>query len=1082
MKYKLLSVALLTLSSFAFAQQKGSFWKASTQKDYVALDSRMQLPENNLFQLDVQSMSIQLISASPRTALQKGSVIILSLPNDLGQMERFSIYENSNMDPALAARFPEIKSYIGIGVDNPTSTAFFSTSPLGFKSMVLSADKPAVFIEPVSQDLTTYSVYKKSDKKQAFTPFECGVIDEVQGDIDPSALRPNADDGQLRTFRLAMSVTGEYTTYFGGTKALALAAINNTMTRVNGVFEKDFGIRMVLIANTDLVIYTSASTDPYSAAATGSGGAWNTELQNTLTSVIGNAAYDVGHLFGASGGGGNAGCIGCVCVNDTTSTTDKNKGSGFTSPGDGIPSGDNFDIDYVAHEMGHQFGANHTFSMSNEGTGVNVEPGSGSTIMGYAGITSQDVQPHSDALFHAVSIQQVTNNVKTKTCQTNTPTGNAVPTASAGLDYTIPKSTPFVLTGSGADANGDALTYIWEQTDSAASNATGASSAATATRTSGPTFRSYTATTSPERYFPRMQSVLNGATTTAGTEINVEALSSVARTLNFRFTVRDNRAGGSANNSDDVIVTVNATAGPFTVSSPNTAVSFVGGSSQTVTWNVSGTTANGVNCANVDVLLSTDGGTTWSTILAATPNDGSQAVTIPNMPGTTNRIMVKGTNHIFFDVSNTNFTITAGTGVDATAPTAPTLAASGTTQTTTSLSWSGATDNVAVTGYDVYQGATLLGSTASTTYAVSGLTASTAYTFTVRAKDAAGNISVSSNTVNVTTLAAEVGDTTAPSTPLNLAASATTQTTTTLSWTASTDNVAVTGYDIYQGATLLGNVASTSANITGLVASTTYTFTVKAKDAAGNASASSNSVNVTTLANTSVSYCVSQGNSTADEKIGKVVFKTINNTSTGTAGYEDFTAISTNVVRGTANTITITPSWTSTKYKEGYAVWVDYNQDGDFADAGEKVWTKTASTTTPVSGSFTVPATALLGSTRMRIQMSYNAVQTSSCVSFAYGQVEDYTINITSTARQEDEVTKNAISFNLYPNPVSGETLSISNLEFASTYRIYNMMGQELGNGKIENESIYVGSLSVGTYLIEVSNANGSTTKRFIKQ
>lgn len=208
MKYKLLSVALLTLSSFAFAQQKGSFWKASTQKDYVALDSRMQLPENNLFQLDVQSMSIQLISASPRTALQKGSVIILSLPNDLGQMERFSIYENSNMDPALAARFPEIKSYIGIGVDNPTSTAFFSTSPLGFKSMVLSADKPAVFIEPVSQDLTTYSVYKKSDKKQAFTPFECGVIDEVQGDIDPSALRPNADDGQLRTFRLAMSVTG----------------------------------------------------------------------------------------------------------------------------------------------------------------------------------------------------------------------------------------------------------------------------------------------------------------------------------------------------------------------------------------------------------------------------------------------------------------------------------------------------------------------------------------------------------------------------------------------------------------------------------------------------------------------------------------------------------------------------------------------------------------------------------------------------------------------------------------------------------------------------------------------------------
>jgi hypothetical protein len=177
-----------------------------------------------------------------------------------------------------------------------------------------------------------------------------------------------------------MSVTGEYTAYFGGTKALALAAINNTMTRVNGVFEKDFSARMVLIANNDLVIYTAAASDPYSAASGMS--SWNSQLQSTLTSVIGEANYDVGHLFGATGGGGNAGCIGCICVNGQ-------KGSGYTSPADGIPSGDNFDIDYVAHELGHQFGGNHTFTTGNEGTGVHMEPGSGSTIMGYAGITSQ---------------------------------------------------------------------------------------------------------------------------------------------------------------------------------------------------------------------------------------------------------------------------------------------------------------------------------------------------------------------------------------------------------------------------------------------------------------------------------------------------------------------------------------------------------------------------------------------------------------------------------------------------------------------------------------------------------------------
>ena len=310
------------------------------------------------------------------------------------------------MDPALAAKYPEIKSYIGVGIDNSSTSVYFSISPLGFKSMTLYADKSPVFIEPYSQDLNTYSVYKKSDKKQAFTAFECSVIDEITSEIDSSTLRPNADDAKLRTFRLAMSVTGEYTAYFGGTKALALAAINNTMTRVNGIFEKDFAVRMVLIANNDAVIYTSTSTDPYSASSSMAN--WNSQLQSTLTSVIGEANYDVGHLFGATGGGGNAGCIGCVCVNGS-------KGSGYTSPADGVPSGDNFDVDYVAHELGHQFGANHTFSMSNEGTGVNMEPGSGSTIMGYAGITSQDIQAHSDAYFHAISIQQVTNNIKAKT-------------------------------------------------------------------------------------------------------------------------------------------------------------------------------------------------------------------------------------------------------------------------------------------------------------------------------------------------------------------------------------------------------------------------------------------------------------------------------------------------------------------------------------------------------------------------------------------------------------------------------------------------------------------------------------------
>jgi chitodextrinase len=670
-------------------------------------------------------------------------------------------------------------------------------------------------------------------------------------------------------------------------------------------------------------------------------------------------------------------------------------------------------------------------------------------------------------------------------------------------------------------------------------------------------------------------------------------------------------------------ITVNATAGPFTVTAPNTAVSYVGGSSQTITWNVAGTTANGVNCANVDILISTNGGSTWSTLLAATPNDGTQAVTIPNTPGTQNRIMIKGTNHIFFDVSNTNFTITTGTTADTTAPSTPTLSASGTTQTTTNLTWTASTDNVGVTGYDVYRGTTLLTTVTGTTYTATGLTASTAYSFTVRAKDAAGNVSASSNTVNVTTLAAttatyctaqgnstadekigrvQIGtinnastgtagyedftnlstnlskgsaytitvtpswtgtvysegygvwidyngdkdfddagelvwsnaastttpvsgsftvptsastvstrmrvamrynttpsacgafdygqvedytvnlttttaDTTAPSTP-TLSASGTTQTSTNLSWTASTDNVGVTGYNVYQGTTLLTTVTGTTYNVTGLTASTAYSFTVKAKDAAGNLSASSNTVNVTTLANTTVTYCTSQGNNTADERIGRVQYGTINNASTGTAGYENFTAISTNIVRGTANTITITPTWTGTVYSEGYAVFIDYNNDGDFLDAGETVLTIAATKTTPVSGSFTIPAGTTTGAKRMRVSMKYNGVPTS-CEAFSYGQVEDYTINVTSSAKENE---LNPFTISLYPNPVKGNVLNISGFEGEGSYRIFSTMGQELANGKVENNTINVGDLATGTYMIEVTTTNGSNMKRFIKQ
>lgn len=651
---------MLALSGISFAQTDRLWTSSSIKISSPVLENMSVFEDPQLFHLNISGLKNVLAKAPKRLAGQ--SEVIIFFPNSTGRMESFRVTENSNFEPELASKYPDIKSYIGEGVEDPASKVYFSISPLGLSSMEIYKDQSAVFIQPYTKDLSTYIVYKKSDRKDHLNKLECTVSDAAQKGNLNVVTHKNADDATLRTFRLALSCTGEYTSYFGGAKAQALAAMNNTMTRVNGIFENDFAARMVLIANNDDLIYTDAATDPYSSSSQMKN--WNLELMNNLSSSIGNNNFDIGHLFGRDGGGGNAGCIGCICDNDMSTYQSQGitypssyKGSGYTSPANGNPSGDTFDIDFVAHEMGHQFGGNHTSSYRVEPDLKSVEPGSGSTIMGYAGVTSYDVQNNSDPFFHAISIEQITNNIKAKTCSVNTNTGNSIPTANAGPDYIIPKSTPFMLTGSGTDADGDQLTYIWEQMDKGTSYETGANSAAQESKTRGPIFRSWRPSASPVRYFPTMSSILAGSFKTAGTEIDVEALPSVARTLNFRLTVRDNKTGGGANNSDDTKLTVDPAAGPFMITSQNTAVSYVKGSSQTVTWDVAGTTANGVNTANVDILWSTDNGSTWTTLLTGTPNDGSESITIPDTLTNSGRIMIKGSHHIFFDINNANISV-----------------------------------------------------------------------------------------------------------------------------------------------------------------------------------------------------------------------------------------------------------------------------------------------------------------------------------------------------------------------------------------------------------------------------------------
>lgn len=647
MKKNLLLFVLSVASCIGYAQTD-RLWSSVENTAGIKTSKsveRLSFPrEYKLFQLNLDNLRQSLFTA---TSTAKESGVVVTIPNVNGQMERFRVYESSNFAPELQAQFPDIRAFVGLGIDDKNAQIRLSSAPNGIQAMVFRTDKRNEFMEPYSEDARIYAVYNSSRMKGKL-PFTCSTEDVAVLDSNlPSTQSVQANNGLLKTFRLAMSCTAEYTTYHGGTIAGALAAINATMTRVNGVFERDFAVRMNLIANNNLIVYTNAATDPYSPASGMNN--WNAELQANLTAVIGEANYDVGHLFGATGGGGNAGCIGCVCV-------DGQKGSGITSPADGVPMGDTFDIDYVAHELGHQFGGNHTFSHSAENNAVNVEPGSGSTIMGYAGITgATDVQSNSDDYFTYRSILQVQTNLNNKTCPVVTTLTNQAPTMTTAGNFTIPLGTPFILTGSGNDPDGNTLSYCWEQNNDA-TTVGAASSYVSATKTNGPNFRSLDPTSTPVRYMPKLQSVLNNTLTADWESVNTNA-----RTSQFTLTGRDNVAGpGTAGQTGTAActITTSGTIGPFNVTSQGTAgISWIQGTNQTITWVTNGAETL-AGSTTVDILLSTDGGLNFTTTLASgVANDGSETIVVPNVAATNCRIMVKPTGNIYYDVNTTSFAI-----------------------------------------------------------------------------------------------------------------------------------------------------------------------------------------------------------------------------------------------------------------------------------------------------------------------------------------------------------------------------------------------------------------------------------------
>ncbi|MGL2962853.1 zinc-dependent metalloprotease [Flavobacterium sp. RSB2_4_14] len=641
MKKNLLLVILTITVSNAFSQ-RSNIWQIFSNDKAINTEKVRETPYSQNQKL-VQFNPIQFKQLLSNVATKSSGLpgVEITLPNVNGTLEKFMIWESSNFEPALQASYPDIRAFIGKGVTDPSATLNFSFSPLGIQTMIFRAGSGTEFIEPYTKDRSVYVVFDSKTRTPNNLPFVCSTDDvHLVQDLQRNGNVTMANNQVYKTMRLALSCTGEYAQYHGGTVALALAAMNATMTRCNGVFEKDLAIKLLIIANNNLVVYTNASTDPYSPASGMNN--WNSQLQTTLTSVIGAANYDIGHLFGATGGGGNAGCIGCVCV-------DAQKGSGITSPADGIPTGDTFDLDYVAHEMGHQMGANHTFTHTTENNGVNVEPGSGSTIMAYAGIGGggTDMQSNTDDYFTYRSILQIQSNMNTKTCPISTSIAatNPRPTVSAGSGYTIPVSTAFKLTGSGTGTAGEVLTYNWEQ-NNPATVVGGTSTFPSPTKTNGPNFRSVLPSEIPVRYMPAFESVLAGQLVTTW-----ETVSSVPRSLAFTLTVRDNVLGGGQTNTGQMIVTVVDAGGAFEFTSPNADASWQLGSSQTITWNVAGTTANGMNTANVNILISTDGGTTFTTLVGNTANDGTETITMPNTPTQNCRLLIEAVGNIFYAVS-----------------------------------------------------------------------------------------------------------------------------------------------------------------------------------------------------------------------------------------------------------------------------------------------------------------------------------------------------------------------------------------------------------------------------------------------
>ncbi|MEP7273842.1 MAG: reprolysin-like metallopeptidase, partial [Acidobacteriota bacterium] len=577
------------------------------------------------------------------------------------------------LEPELAAQFPEIKSYRGQGVDDPSLWLRFDLTPRGFHATVTSSNDTFVILPSSAEDAAQYVVSRSADVPSSGEDLRCEVV-EPEGRVAGEGRRTRITSGtnsieavisgpSLRTFRIAVATTQEYTNssgFGGGTVAGTIASINTWLNGLNLIYERELAIRFVLVGSNANVIYIS-EPDPFTNGSTSS---MINESRALLDSQIGAANYDIGHVLGAQAGGSAAGqaYLGVACWMPY-------KGGGATVIGQSYPLGSTSILGVIAHELGHELGASHSFNAScsgNRSAGAAWESGSGLTMMSYASQCQPDAIVSGRSLhFFSGSISEISSYMSGGgSCSASSSTGNNAPVLNAGPDFTIPRNTPFTLTATGSDADaGDqgSLTFSWEQVDAGGANYASPpySDSGDPANSTRPIFRPFVPTNNPTRTFPSLTYILNNSNVppaTIGGLQTAENLSSISRQLNFNCIMRDGRGGTTI---DAVTLTVAGAAGPFQVTQPNSGETWNSGTTQTISWNVNGTDLAPVNCSSVRISLSTNGGLTFPVVLAAsTPNDGSESLMMPaNQASTTARIKVEAVNNVFFDISNGNFSL-----------------------------------------------------------------------------------------------------------------------------------------------------------------------------------------------------------------------------------------------------------------------------------------------------------------------------------------------------------------------------------------------------------------------------------------